>query len=109
VAYRSCSIGQSRCARSSLLRSDVLEGAHITPYKGPLWNDVTNGLLLRSDLHTLFDCYLLAIHPDLRRVVIADAMKGSTYVQIADRRLRPPVADTLGPSKRTLQKGICKV
>lgn len=34
----------------------VLEAAHVTPYLGPETNDITNGLLLRADLHTLLDC-----------------------------------------------------
>jgi putative restriction endonuclease len=67
-------------------------------------NDVSNGLLMRSDLHTLFDCDLLAIHPETRRVAIADGLKDSSYARIADRRIRLPIADTCGPSTRALQK-----
>jgi hypothetical protein len=71
---------------------------------GPLTNGVSNGLLLRSDLHTLFDCDLLAIHPETRQVVIANSLKESSYAKIADRRLRLPIAETLGPSTKALQK-----
>jgi putative restriction endonuclease len=67
-------------------------------------NDVRNGLLLRSDLHTLFDCDLLAIHPENRRVIIADGLKDSSYARIANRRIRLPIADTCGPSTRALQR-----
>ncbi len=42
---------------------DVLEAAHITPYRGPSDNHPENGLLLRADLHTLFDLDLLGIDP----------------------------------------------
>ena len=82
---------------------DVLEAAHIVPYMGPLTNDVRNGLLMRSDLHTLFDCDLLAFHPKTRLAVIAECLKGSTYSQFSDRRLRLPLDDSLGPSARALQ------
>jgi putative restriction endonuclease len=93
-----------RCVITGCAIVDVLEAAHITPYMGPMTNDVSNGLLMRSDLHTLFACDLLAIHPETRRVVIADALKDSSYARIADRRIRLPIADTCGPSTRALQK-----
>ena len=33
------------------------------PYKGEETNHVQNGILLRGDIHTLFDCGLIAIDP----------------------------------------------
>jgi putative restriction endonuclease len=42
----------------------VLEAAHIKPYRGERDNHSENGLLLRSDIHTLFDLDLLGIEPD---------------------------------------------
>ena len=41
----------------------VLEAAHIKPYQGENDNHPENGLLLRSDIHTLFDLDLLGIEP----------------------------------------------
>lgn len=92
-----------RCSISGCSVKDVLEAAHITSYLGDLTNDVSNGLLLRSDLHTLFDCYLLAIEPETRKVVIAEALKSSTYAQLAGKELRRPNRETKGPSKRNLE------
>jgi putative restriction endonuclease len=93
-----------RCAVTGCSIVNVLEAAHIAPYLGPLTNDVSNGLLLRSDLHTLFDCYLLSVHPQTRRVVIAEELKVSSYAKLADRKLRAPVNDMLGPSTKALSK-----
>src|ERR1700722_13605652 len=45
----------SRCAISGCGALEVLEAAHICPYQGSATNHVTNGLLLRADIHTLFD------------------------------------------------------
>lgn len=54
-----------RCAVSGERTLPVLQASHIKPYgKGP--NRVDNGLLLRSDLHILFDCGLMTLTPDLR-------------------------------------------
>jgi 5-methylcytosine-specific restriction protein A len=42
----------------------VLEAAHIKPYRGENDNHPENGLLLRSDIHTLFDLDLMAVEPN---------------------------------------------
>lgn len=47
---------------------DIIEAAHIAPYRGDKDNDETNGLLLRADIHTLFDLDLLGIEPDTLRI-----------------------------------------
>jgi hypothetical protein len=43
---------------------DILEAAHIKPYRGKKDNHPSNGLLLRADIHTLFDLNLLGIDPE---------------------------------------------
>lgn len=46
----------------------ILEAAHIKPYRGENDNYPSNGLLLRADIHTLFDLDLLGIEPTSLRV-----------------------------------------
>ncbi|MEZ0198617.1 HNH endonuclease, partial [Pseudomonas qingdaonensis] len=46
---------EGRCTITDCKVTQVLEAAHITPYLGPKTNNISNGLLLRSDLHTLWD------------------------------------------------------
>lgn len=53
----------------------TLEAAHIHPYKGEETNKVWNGLLLRADIHNLFDLYLLTIEPEENKVHIAPELK----------------------------------
>jgi predicted restriction endonuclease len=91
-----------RCAITGCAVRDVLEAAHIVPYQGSITNHVTNGLLLRADLHTLFDCDLIAIHPDNRRVVISPSLEGSSYAKLAGRALRAPNDDAASPSRKAL-------
>ena len=57
---------QRRCAISGEKTLPVLEAAHIQPYscEGP--HMLQNGLLLRSDIHTLFDGGYITITPDYR-------------------------------------------
>ncbi|MDI1273931.1 HNH endonuclease signature motif containing protein [Polaromonas sp.] len=52
-----------RCVVSGCELLDLLEAAHIHPYLGEKDNHIQNGLLLRADLHTLFDLHLMAIDP----------------------------------------------
>jgi putative restriction endonuclease len=42
---------------------DILEAAHINPYRGINDNHLDNGLILRADIHTLFDLDLIGIDP----------------------------------------------
>ncbi|HUR65730.1 MAG TPA: HNH endonuclease [Chitinophagaceae bacterium] len=55
-----------KCAISGEKTLPVLESAHIKPYalSGPHY--IANALLLRSDLHKLFDCGYLTITTDLK-------------------------------------------
>ena len=55
---------QSRCVVSRCSLVDALEAAHIVPYRSENDNNAANGLLLRADLHTLFDLDMLAIEPE---------------------------------------------
>jgi len=85
-----------RCVISGCDVSAVLEAAHIKPYLGDHTNIVQNGLLLRADLHTLFDLGLLSIKPDDRTVRLDASLQDSEYWEFEGRVVRPPalVGDT---------------
>lgn len=57
---------QRRCALTNESTLPVLEAAHILPFAeyGP--NEVSNGILLRSDFHKLFDLGMITVTPDYR-------------------------------------------
>lgn len=57
---------QRRCAISGEKTLPVLEAAHIKPYAQSGPNAISNGLLLRSDLHKLFDAGYLTLTDDYR-------------------------------------------
>jgi len=52
-----------------------LEAAHIRPYAAGGEHALSNGLLLRSDLHTLFDLATLQLIPK-RDILVSDRIKG---------------------------------
>lgn len=91
-----------KCAITGCDILDVLEAAHIYPYRGPETNRVANGLLLRSDLHTLFDCGLIAVDPETMLVVVAADLRNSEYGMFAGRRLRTPECPAQCPSRDAL-------
>lgn len=82
-AYGQC------CAITNCNAVAVLEAAHILPYRGEHTHRVDNGLLLRSDIHTLFDFGLLWITPT-HHVVIAPSLKGTEYEVLDGQAFRLP-------------------
>lgn len=85
---------ERRCAISGERVLPVLQAAHVRPYSEGGLHRIDNGLLLRSDLHTLFDAGYLTITPDLR-VVVSKRLKeefenGREYYALGGHRVRPP-------------------
>lgn len=78
-----------RCAITGHGPQNVLEAAHIEPHVRRGRNASTNGLLLRADLHALFDDHLVAVEPGTMRVRVHDSLRGSPYEEIDGRPLRP--------------------
>lgn len=93
---------ERRCALTDCPVEAVLEAAHICGYMGPQTNHVRNGLLLRADLHTLYDRALIAIDPESRRVSIAPELKGTEYASLAGHPLRLPDDPRHRPSPEAL-------
>jgi len=91
-----------RCAMTGCDVTDALEAAHIHPYFGPASNAVSNGLLLRADVHTLFDLYLVAVSPDSLRIAVAPALARSAYGELDGRELTPPISTEHSPSVDSL-------
>lgn len=56
----------NRCAITGTRMAPVLQAAHIRPYSSGGEHRVTNGLALRSDMHTLYDRGYLGVDPDYR-------------------------------------------
>jgi hypothetical protein len=65
---------------------------------------VTNGLLLRSDIHALFDMRLLALEPMTRQVVVSKQLVGTQYESLSAHRAADPAADWQRPSQDALER-----
>lgn len=66
----------------------VIEAAHIKPYRGLADHHVNNGLLLRADIHTLYDLNRIAIHPDTLKISIHPTLAGSEYRHLEGQDLQ---------------------
>jgi putative restriction endonuclease len=95
---------KGRCAISGCNAVEVLEAAHIMPYKGAATNRAQNGLLLRSDLHTLFDLGLLVIVPKSLVVLVAPSLMLTDYRHFSGCSLRVPEDDRLHPDLEALRR-----
>jgi HNH endonuclease len=91
-----------RCAITGCEAPDALEAAHLRPYRGPASNTVTNGLLLRADIHTLFDLKLLAIDPTTHQVVVSQRLIGTEYGVLSGAPLSQPALPSQRPSQHAL-------
>jgi predicted restriction endonuclease len=78
-----------RCAITGCDAEQALEAAHIIPYRGRETNHLSNGLLLRADLHTLFDLGLVAIDTATMTVVVAPSLNDTTYHYLDGKLLSP--------------------
>jgi len=92
-----------RCAITNCDVEEALEAAHIYPYnRGIQFNRASNGLLLRVDIHELFERYLLGIDPRTKKILIAPNLVNS-YGKLAGKRIYIPENPALRPSKKALE------
>src|SRR6266849_3455294 len=90
-----------RCAISGCDADAALEAAHIRTFPGKDANHVGNGLILRADLHSLFDLGLICVQTSTWTVVVKPELRSTSYksfhrrpVKLA-RSLRPRLMDAL--------------
>jgi len=95
-----------RCAMTACDAVEALEAAHIVPYRGAETNNVQNGLLLRADIHTLFDLGLVGVRPETMTVVVSKKLTTTYYRELAGARLREPVNPMHQPSADALQEHL---
>ena len=84
-----------RCALTGCSTLPTLEAAHIVSVKDHGLDFAANGILLRVDLHKLFDGNYLAIDPADGRIALAPQCRGDYAALFADVRFAAPVG---GPS-----------
>lgn len=93
-----------KCAISNCEVAETLEAAHIDPWCNSESQDATNGLLLRADLHTLFDRDLIGIQPGSMTVHIAKTIRESEYGAFHGNDLNTPSGANALPNSDALER-----
>jgi hypothetical protein len=70
---------KGQCAITGCTTSAVLQAAHIRVQKDVDDNSPQNGLLLRADIHALFDALLITLSEDGTRIEVSDALTDPSY------------------------------
>ncbi|WP_288408863.1 HNH endonuclease signature motif containing protein [uncultured Herbaspirillum sp.] len=91
-----------QCAVTKCRVEGILEAAHIRSHSEVVNYDVTNGLLLRADIHTLFDLKLLFIDSQLK-VRLKPELLASEYKQFEGREIVHPHSPSEMPNRDALQ------
>lgn len=95
-----------RCAITGERTLPALDAAHIRPYTSAGENRVPNGLLLRSDLHRLFDRGYLTVTPDLNvqvsRRIREEFENGRHYYALDSTHIRLPGRPEHHPDRQAL-------
>lgn len=94
---------RGRCAMTQYDAPPALEAAHIMPYRGPQTNHPTNGLLLRADMHDLFDLGLIAVEPDSMTLLVSGELESTMYEKYAGQTLWVPEEPELRPNVEALE------
>ncbi len=89
------------CAMTGCKVKEILEAAHIVPYRGVHTDRTDNGLLLRADIHTLFDKGLLWVD-DAFDIHISDKLSGSEYQTLQGQKIKMPTAKADRPKAEHL-------
>ena len=95
-----------RCAVSGATEPEVLEAAHIVPYKASSLHrdDPLNGVCLRADLHKLFDAGLMWFEDS--KVVISSSVTSETYRAFDGLQIDPAPIEKLCQVRAGVVKSI---
>jgi len=88
-----------RCAVTECDAVAALEAAHIRPHADPATtNSPSNGLLLRGDIHTLFDLGLLRVNPATMAVDLDERLRKTSYGELHGKPIWQPQQEHFRPN-----------
>lgn len=95
-----------KCAITHQKALPALEAAHIKPFREGGDHRVDNGILLRSDVHKLFDTGYVTVSPDLHfevsRRIREEFENGEYYYTFHGKRIFVPPESSLRPGREFL-------
>lgn len=95
----------SSCSITGTKVVSTLEAAHILPYAqfGDNYTNVNNGILLRSDVHLLFDLNQIQIDKDYI-IKVDPALNGTQYAQFDKKEITLPEYSQYHPNTEYLER-----
>lgn len=94
----------SACAITGPCPTEALQAAHLRPFAEHETHDLDEGVLLRADLHLLYDQGLFVIDPESWTVVLAPSLR-----EYADYAKLSGVAFVRGPSPEAIKERFDEV
>jgi putative restriction endonuclease len=98
---------ERRCAVTNEKTLPALDAAHIKPYSESGEHKVSNGILLRRDLHALFDQGYVTINPSMRfevsRRIKEEFENGRDYYRLDGSSIHIPADPAYRPSREYLE------
>jgi len=96
-----------RCAVSRERTLPALEAAHIRPYSEGGDHEASNGLLLRRDIHSLFDAGYVTVTPtmhiEVSRRIREEFDNGRHYYELHGQQITLPTDPSQRPNASALQ------
>jgi putative restriction endonuclease len=96
-----------RCAVTGEKALPALDAAHIRRFADTREHALTNGLLLRSDVHRLFDAGYVTVTPEYRveasRTMREDFNDGENYLRLHGREVWTPESEEVRPDPEALR------
>ncbi|PWV45792.1 HNH endonuclease [Chitinophaga sp. S165] len=92
----------NKCCVTACDVEAALHACHIQPHRINGDNDSKNALLLRADIHVLWDKNLIGIHPKTLEIHIASKLKSSHYAFLVGKKLAIR-KDLMQPSEKLLK------
>jgi HNH endonuclease len=94
---------RSKCAVTRCVTPAALEAAHISTQKGSDDNSPANGILLRSDIHALFDRLLITLSEDGTRIEVSPEVTDPGYATLKAAAVARP-DEGLPPSAKNIRE-----
>lgn len=93
---------RGRCAITGCNTSAALQAAHIRIQQGVDYNSPKNGMLLRADIHALFDALLITLSADGMTVEVSNTLTDQSYAYLKTVKIIQP--DQHPPSPKNIQE-----
>jgi putative restriction endonuclease len=98
---------ERRCAVTGEKTLPILDAAHIRPFSQEGRHEVSNGLLLRTDIHRLFDLGYVTVstdgHFEVGQRLKKDFENGRHYYAMHGQLVRPPADGRCRPTREALE------